>query len=200
LLLIIGVIAGLVVVAFRSPSNERKDLQPAIGSAAAQVGSGGTIDLATVAAFAWDRVYLFLAYSGSDGIRDGLGFDWVPASLAESAVFGNLLLASDELSLLVFVRGERDVTGWTILNSNEEPPSIQFDIWAIVDYFAVYQRGDARFTVTDLAGQSSDPVYPAWELSPAIGESSPRPTAGSLQVPGHRWVRFDRAHQQTMSP
>lgn len=166
LLVVVGAIASLIALAFR-PDNERKDLQPSIGAAAAQVGSGGVIDLANVADFEWDRVYLFLAYSGSDGIREGLGFDWVPASPAESAVMGNLLLASDELSLLVFVRGDRDVTGWTILNSDDRPPSIQPDLDAIPDYFAVYPRGDARFRVTDLTGQLSDPAYPGWELSPA---------------------------------
>jgi hypothetical protein len=164
-LVIVGAIAVLILLAFRPPANEQEDLQPAIGAAAARVGTGRTIDLAAVTDFAWDRVYLFLAYSGQDAIREGLGFDWVPASPAMSIVIGDLLLPSDELSLLVFVRGDRDVAGWTILNSDHRPPFIQFDLDAMPDYFAVYPHDAATFRVTDVTGQLGDPALSGWELS-----------------------------------
>jgi hypothetical protein len=172
LVLFVGALAILVVLAFRSPDNQRSGLQPAIGAAAEGVGTGRTIDLATLTDFEWDRLYLIFPYSGADGIREALGFDWLPVSPAEAAVMGNLLLSSDELYLLVFVRGARDVTGWTILNADDQPPFLVFDGDAISDYFAVFPHHAAKFTVTDMSGQLFDPPYPAWELSPAKQQMS----------------------------
>jgi hypothetical protein len=169
LVLLLVAASALVVLAFGRPSGERKDLQSQLGAAAGQVGTGGTINLASITNFDWDRAYVFPAYSDPAGIKEALGFDWVPASAAEALVMGNLMLANDEQTLWVFVKGERDVTAWTVLNSGSDPPSIQLATWAFSDWFAVFPHHGANFTVTDLLGTLSDPTYQGWELTPANG-------------------------------
>jgi hypothetical protein len=168
-LLLVAAASGLVVLAFGRPSGERKDFQAQLGAAARKVGTGGTINLASITNFDWDRAYVFPPYSDPAGIRKALGFDWVPASPAEALVVGNLMLASDEQSLWVFVKGERDVTAWTVLNSRSDPPSIQLTRSAFSDWFAVFPHDSANFTVTDLLGTLGDPTDQGWEMTPADG-------------------------------
>lgn len=51
-----------------------------------------------------------------DVISTELGFDWQPYSRVDGMVFGDIVLEYDSRQLLVFVRGDREVTGWIILN------------------------------------------------------------------------------------
>ena len=84
---------------------------------------------------------------------------------SQDVLLGDLTLASDELTLMVFVRGERDVTGWTILNSAEfdKAAYVQFDSgddWAIVS-----SRDEAVFIVKEISGTLADPRVAGWLLS-----------------------------------
>jgi len=162
----ISALTIIVALALRPPANERPHLGREIAAAAATVGDGGRLDLAKVADFPWDRVHMFLAYSGKNEIYDGLGFEWLPVGPVEAVLFdGNLMLSSDELTLLVFVRGQREVTGWTILNREEfaEPTYVQFDFGE--DGATVSSRHNASFVVKDVTGKLADPRYTGWLLS-----------------------------------
>jgi hypothetical protein len=160
-------VAGIfaVALAFRAPANERPHLGRDIATVAAAVSDGGRLDLAKVADFPWDRVHVFLAYSSKADISESLGFDWVPVAPIQDVLLGDLTLASDELTLMVFVRGEREVTGWTVLNSEDfdKAAYVQFDSgddWAIVS-----SRDEAAFVVKDISGSLADPRLAGWLLS-----------------------------------
>lgn len=166
-IVLFGVVIALTAgaaLSFRSPSNERPHLGEIISTAAAKTGDGGSLDLADVADFPWDRLYVIGPYASSDDIERSLGFDWKPTSPAVHAVLGNASMQSDELTLLVFVRGEREVTGWTILNRDEDPgePFVNFDLEDGEP--TVFASADAGFVVDNTTGSLVNPDYPGWLL------------------------------------
>jgi hypothetical protein len=162
-----AIVASTVVFALaaRSPANERPGLGSEIASVAATAGDGGYVDLSRVADFAWDRVHIFGAYSNGKDISDSLGFEWLPVPPIQQALLGDAsILSSDELTLLVFVQGERDVTGWTILNE-DLPAGVYVNFVFDVELVFTHKRGDAPFLVRDATGTLADRRLAGWLLS-----------------------------------
>ena len=109
-------IVALGAAAFRPPPNEKPDLEASLAAAAAEAGTGGHVRLADVAAFDWDRAYLFGAYTPLDVVTHELGFDWAPMSRFDAWLSGDSFMPNDGVALIVFVRGDCDVTGWRVLS------------------------------------------------------------------------------------
>ncbi len=157
--------AVLAVWSCEEPANERPDLEATLAAAAGSEGDGGTIDLAGVADFGWDRAYLFGPYTAPDQISEGLGFEWTPLSPFGGAVIGDLLMPSEGFALLVFVQAERDVTGWTLFNPYDAPPTVLMTIPDRGPNFVVMPRDEAVLAVraSDADGSRS------WMLEPTTG-------------------------------
>ena len=159
LLAFTGVALAIVAfgtIVFQPPSNEKPDLEPGLVSAADKVGAGGHISLVDVAPFEWDRAYVFGAYTPLDVVTHELGFDWEPMSRFDAWLWGDSFMPNDGFALVVFVRGEHDVTGYRIL-SPYETPSVYVDADSIV-----MPRDGASFMVTD--GE----VGVGWEITPSV--------------------------------
>lgn len=164
LLLGIATILAVVAVAVtRAAAGEIPDIDRAIADEASDVGEGREIHLTSVVPSQWDRVHVFPPYSGVEHVRAGLGFDWSPLSPVESMLGPDLLLASDELSLLVFVRGEEEVIAWAIVNSREEPPYVYLAHRSSQSSPGL-TRDEARFRVE--AGDRSRWPEGSWALTP----------------------------------
>jgi hypothetical protein len=134
-----------------APDGEQPELQRSIASAADVAGDGGTIDLAAVADFPWDRVHVINAYTPHDVIASELGFDWQPYSRLGGMLFDDAVLSYDSRQLIVFVRGDRDVTGWIILNLEPEPPYVGFEFEGLPP---VLSQDGADFVVEGTPGQN----------------------------------------------
>lgn len=67
-------------------------------------GPGATVDLARVAPFAWDRVFIFGPYTPNEEIQERLGFRW-------EGVDRTSIMWSEDIHLLVFVR-DGEVAYW----------------------------------------------------------------------------------------
>lgn len=65
-------------------------------------GATSAIALDSLTSFDWDRVYLFLPFTGEDELRERLGKDW--ASVAQTGISSR-----DDIVLLVFVSGGQAV-------------------------------------------------------------------------------------------
>jgi hypothetical protein len=75
-------------------------------------GPGATVDLAEVAPFAWDRVYVFGPYTPHDYIDTCLGFHW-------GEVESTTIDMHEGVNLVVFVR-DAEVVHWFEHPRNEE--------------------------------------------------------------------------------
>ncbi len=164
LALVTAVLIAVGIWSSQLPPGEKAELQAAISSAAAGVGDGGFLQLKDVATFEWDRVYAFQSYSGVSDVHEALGFDWSPLSPFNNLVFGDLFLGYDEMALLVFVRGDQDVTGWAILNGPDLGDS--FIGLRLRSQNQQFSRDGAVFGVSDAA---SDPLtgIRGWLLTPS---------------------------------
>ena len=154
---IIGICIGLVAlgaVVFLPPPNEMRALKADLASAAVQVGSGSRVPLVAVAPFEWDRVYVFGPYTSLDVVKGRLGFDWVPTSRFDAWLWGDLFMPNDGFSLVVFVRGERDVTGYGVVSPYEGP-----NVYLDSDFVAMVRNTAAFEVARDEAGSG-------WKLTP----------------------------------
>lgn len=163
--------ASLALMAFgyqatRGAANERPELQLAISAQARAVGDGGILDLARVASFDWDRVFLFCPYSTSTHFHAALGFPWSPCSYAEKWVFGDLgPLGYDSRWLLVFVSGEEEVTGWLVVNESfDEIEGLDHLRIEWTDEYFVFARDVARFRLQDVTSEHRLARTRAWKL------------------------------------
>ena len=160
---VIVVIVGLGIWGFAKPANERSDLEGRLAAAAATAGDGGQFGLAAVTDFPWNRVYAFEPYTSAEAITNKLGFDWAPLSRFESAIFGDLFMPNEGFSLLVFVDGENDVTGYRVVSPYEQRA-------VIVDTATLdLSRDAATFSVN---GSDTD-EGPTWVLTWAQKASVP---------------------------
>lgn len=164
--LVVALIAA-VLLASASPQKEHPEFTDQLAAAAAiEAEADGILDLASVVTVPWDRVFIFPPYLDGDGIREGLGFDWTPGSLLGRIAFGDWYLPSDELSLFVFVRGERDVVWWAVLNDYDSVSYVHAAAKDASSSFDQYARDSARFVVTDLTATGEATGGNAWELVP----------------------------------
>lgn len=69
---------------------------------AARAAAGGELDLAEVADFEWDKVYLFGPYTPRQYVGEALGFEW-------PSLGGSDIESSDGVTLVVFVKDGRVV-------------------------------------------------------------------------------------------
>ena len=97
-------------------------------AAAETVGEGGMVDLASVTDFPWDRLYVIPGYTPYDVISSTLGFEWQPESRLRGWLSAGVLLSYDSRWLGVFVRRDREVTGWFVGNLDFEPPYLNIDL------------------------------------------------------------------------
>lgn len=153
---ILVVVSVVIVWALRSPDNERSEIEGILITAAADAGEGGRVDLARELDFEWDRGYVLGPYTTGDGVRECLGFDWSPLSPAGAGLYGDLFMPNEGFALLVFVRGARDVTGWTILSPYEPVPTVEI---AIDDWCLMFSRDAAAFQVTDIEADWAQLTY-----------------------------------------
>jgi hypothetical protein len=143
----------------RPPANERPELPGLLLSAARQAGDGGVVDLSQLTAFEWERGHIVGPYTDRTDIADCVGFDWTPDSELEGFFTGGFFGPSEGFALVVFVEGERNVTGWFVSSpyadstagfGTEEAECIGF------------HRSSARFRVRDASFEQ----FERWELSP----------------------------------
>jgi hypothetical protein len=157
---LVGLVA-LGYVGLRSPPNQQPALQGTIVRAAERAGDGGTVRLADLVSFEWDRFYVFGSGATTSAIGRTLGFDWSPLSPLEGVVSAGIPMPSDGLFLLVFVSGEKDVTGWVEVNGDGDPPFLEFG--DSVGAGAI-QRDRAVFMVRDVSKSTFNGQYEGWEL------------------------------------
>jgi hypothetical protein len=153
-------LAGVIscAVAFADVPNERPDLESILAAAAMESGLDRPVSLAEALTFPWDRVFIVGPYTPANIVRDCVGFDWSPRSPGQSALgLDALFMLSEGFSLLVFVQGARDVTGWSVL-SPYEPPTVLFPSGG--DGCREFSRGNARF-------QIDSPEPGVWTFVPA---------------------------------
>lgn len=153
---VVAVVVGLGIWTFGKPANERDDLEDRLAAAAAVAGDGGQIDLAEVADFPWDRVHIFEAYTSPEEVGETLGFDWSPLSRFESVTFGSLFMSNDGFALFVFVRGDREVTGYRVVSPYEQP-TVYVDVPT-----NSFPRASATLSVT----RTDTNEGPIWVLAP----------------------------------
>jgi hypothetical protein len=109
-----------------------------------QRGPGSTVDLAEVATFAWDRVYVFGPYTPHSHIHASLGFHWPWVS-------GTTVEWNEAVNLVVFVRGAK-VVDWF-----EHPRSEELEGLAGSNGYA---RPQARFTVCRVGAEQRLALIP----------------------------------------
>ncbi|TLS50713.1 hypothetical protein FE782_18600 [Paenibacillus antri] len=86
----------------------------------AEAASGGDVlDMATVAPFDWDRMYMFPPYTTRDQMEDTVGTKWTPpvgyvGYLIHRSEFGRHVLNDDSVHKLVFVHGDDVVLDITL--------------------------------------------------------------------------------------
>ena len=91
----------------REPTGERRqDVGDAIAAWARSAQPGDRLDLAEVAAFAWDRAAIFSAYAEPEIAPEVLGFAW---NIDDAPTYW-----SDGGTLIGFADGDR-VVAWTIV-------------------------------------------------------------------------------------
>ena len=134
-------LVALAAFVFLPPPNEKSDLQADLAVAAAEVGDGGRIRLADVADFDWDRAYVFDAYTPADVVAGELG-GWVPMSRLDGWMWGDLFLPNDGFALVVFVRGDHEVTGYRVVSPYEDD-----GVYMNTGGLAVMPRDSAVFSV-----------------------------------------------------
>jgi hypothetical protein len=107
-----------------------------------QRGPGTTVDLATVAPFAWDRVFIFGPYTSSREVDKRLGFHW-------DEYWQTGIEASKGYNLVVFVRGQRVVRWFEhARNRGELEELAQENGFARADAkFQVQVGGDGRLAL-----------------------------------------------------
>jgi hypothetical protein len=123
-LALVGLAAVAVAVAIVSPwmeplpANERPEIEAALTAAGERVGPDGVFPAMEVAPFAWQRMHVFEAYTSSDIVNESLGFEWSSDLPLIDATWVDVALAYDARSLILFVDGERDVTGWLVTGAD----------------------------------------------------------------------------------
>ena len=104
LVAVVLAIAGLPIVT----SSMLRSLRPVSVSKALSEqmrrGPGATVDRATIAPFAWDRVYVFGPYTPHERVYETLGFRW--GDIGRTSIERN-----ECVNLVVFVR-DREVVCW----------------------------------------------------------------------------------------
>jgi hypothetical protein len=103
--------------------------------------AGDTLDLASVADFEWDRLYMFPPYSSRAQMEKAVGSRWTPPVsyfeyLAYSAAHPGQGLVDDSLRKLVFVRDDDVVLDVTLDRSIDFAGSR-----------GMVERGDARYAL-----------------------------------------------------
>ena len=158
--LVVGV-GALGYAGLRAAPNQEPALQSAIVRAAERAGDGGTLRLGDLVSFGWDRVYVFGSDATTGAIARTLGFDWSPLSPLEGLVSAGIPMPSDDLFLLVFVQGDREVAGWVEVNGDGDPPFLEFT--DSVGMGAI-PRDRAVFAVRDVSSSTFNGQYEGWEL------------------------------------
>jgi hypothetical protein len=159
---LIVAVAFLGYVAVGPAGNERPEVQQTVVAAAERVGDGGSVAMADLLPFQWDRMYVFGSYTTPNAMNDALGFDWSPLSPLDTVISAGAVMPNDGLFLLVFVQGDNQVTGWVELNANGDPPFVEFDDSA---GSGAISRASAIFTVQDASSWMFEGQYEAWELN-----------------------------------
>lgn len=142
-----------MVISILSPPNWRPEVAEKLYAAANAAGEGGGINMATVAPFAWDRMYEFEAYTTDENVSRTIGFDWGTGDVAR--------LSNDDFVLLIFAE-DRHVTGWVIINDyGSTGPVVTFG----ADLAGVpIDRDRAIFRVGRLSGSAGEVTRDAYEL------------------------------------
>ena len=96
-------------------------------------GTDTTVDFATIAPFAWDRVFIFGPYTSSQEVDRRLGFHW-------SEYWQTNIDKFEGYNLVLFVR-EAKVARWF------EHPRNQGELEGLAEAKNGFARGDAKFRV-----------------------------------------------------
>jgi hypothetical protein len=146
--------------------NERPDLEATLVAAAEAAGSGNSVDLTDAVTFPWDRGFILGPYTAASDVRKCVGFDWSPVSAASSALgLDAAFMPSEGFSLMVFVAGETQVTGWSVFSPYDGAPYVGFEY--VGDWCLEFSRDNATFPV-----ERGAPGY--WTFVPATAHQTNR--------------------------
>ena len=136
---IMQVVLCLVMLVTVGCAEQRSDVERNLVNEVKK-GPGTVVNMAAVATFEWDYLYVFLPYTQPQEVRRTLGFWW-----AHPIVYQ--LDESDGFTLLVFVRG-RQVAGYVLFPANigwfDPPAKIGKDLRE------GYRRENAAFRVAEM--------------------------------------------------
>jgi hypothetical protein len=93
--IILVMACGIALLVRRSPVSQ------ALADVAAR-GEPTTIDIATIASFEWDKLYIFEPYTSPERVEQYLGFRWPQASMYS-------VKDGKDAALFVFVKGQKVV-------------------------------------------------------------------------------------------